>query len=287
MPRRTLSFGAFHSGGAAQLDLKALLRRLASTAWSGHTISDEGFRSRYLTIPHIVDEWTKAYRPLAGAAVLDFGCGEGIAALGLALNYSAKSVVGVDIMPDPERCLAVAQGQLEIRELPPNLRLHRVEPGRLHSNEEKFDIAYSWSVFEHVDQRLVPETLRLIASALRPGGLFLAQIDPLYYSAGGSHLLHKIDEPWAHLTMQQNLYRDRLERATSDPEEFRVLWSTYETLNRITAAELVEHISQAGFEILKKAASKDGPRPPARLKAIYQEEALVTNQIAVLARKRR
>ena len=254
--------------------------------WHPLENADDGFRARFVTVPAIVDDWISGYRSLEGADILDFGCGEGVSALALALNYRPRSVVGVDIMPDPERCQPVARANLGIEALPANLRLHRVTPGFLHDPQERFDVAYSWSVFEHVDERLFDGVLRLIRAALRPAGLFLAQIAPLFYSSEGSHLTHRIREPWCHLLTQHSVFYERLCAAVPDPAERDALWSTYRTLNRITARELVERIARSGFEVLRTYFSKDAAAPPQRLRAIYRDEVLSTNQVVVLARPR-
>lgn len=258
----------------------------AGNEWSADSISDEGFRARFVMVPQVLSEWIKPYRKLEGLDILDFGCGEGISALGLALNYGARRVVGVDIGPDPERCLPSARAQLGLSRLPESMSLFRVIPGFLHSDEERFDVAYSWSVFEHVDQRLVAPLLRLVRSSLKPGGLFLVQIAPLFFSAEGSHLNHKLDEPWLHLLTQHDVLHERLAAVVSDSTELQTLWGMYETLNRVTADELIEHLKDGGFEILRTDIAKD-PRPvPPRLTAIFREEVLRTDQILVLCRPR-
>jgi SAM-dependent methyltransferase len=253
-------------------------------SWSLDRISDESFRAKFLTVPQIVNDWVAEHRSLEGAEVLDFGCGEGIAALGLALNHGARRVVGVDIMPDPERCIGVAQAQIGLQALPLNLQLHRVRPGFLHDSNDRFDVIYSWSVFEHVDQRLIGKTLGLIKGALKPGGLFLAQIAPLYHSAEGGHLFHRIPEPWGHLLNQDDVYFEKLAATVPDSAELEALWSTYRTLNKITAVGLVESVRNAGFEILKRYVTQDAHEPSNALKVIYHEDVLRTNQIVLLMR---
>jgi len=254
--------------------------------WEPRLSADEVFRAKFLTVPTILDSWISQHFPFRGADVLDFGCGEGISALALALNYEPRSVVGVDIMPDPERCLPLAQENLGLQDLPANLRLYRVAPGFLHDTAARFDVVYSWSVFEHVEDRMLSTAVDLVRSALRQGGLFFAQIAPLYFSAEGSHLMHKIPETWGHLLNQHNVYHQKLCVAVPDAEERSALWSTYRTLNRITAPELVERIKGAGFDILRTYSTKESMDPPPRLLAIYQREVLITNQIVVLARRR-
>jgi len=69
-------------------------------------------------VPDIIDRWISEHRNIAASEILDFGCGEGACALGLALNYEPRSVVGVDIMPDPARCLPLAREHLGLESLP-------------------------------------------------------------------------------------------------------------------------------------------------------------------------
>jgi 2-polyprenyl-3-methyl-5-hydroxy-6-metoxy-1,4-benzoquinol methylase len=249
-------------------------------------IRDEYYRSRFENVPAILAEWITPLRPLEGADVLDFGCGEGVTALGVALSMQPRRVVGVDIMPDPERCLPLAREQLGLEELPPNLSLHRVTPGSLHDPDDRFDVAYSWSVFEHVDQTLLAQTLALVRRSLRSGGLFLAQIAPLYFSAHGSHLTHRVKEPWFHLLTQETVRNDRLATATPDPEERRALESMYETLNRITAPELVEAVREAGFQIVRTYTTRDVETPSERLLRVFDRDVLTTAQVVVLAQAR-
>jgi hypothetical protein len=82
----------------------------------------------------------------------------------------------------------VARAHTGLAELPANIELHRVTPGFLHDLGDRFDLVYSWSVFEHVDERLIAEVLRLIKSSLKPDGLLFVQIAPLFYSAEGCTL---------------------------------------------------------------------------------------------------
>jgi hypothetical protein len=191
----------------------------------------------------------------------------------------------VDIMPDPERCLEVSRANLGIEALPAGLELHRVEPGKLHRDDDRFDLAYSWSVFEHVDQQLIDHSLGLIRSALRPGGLFLVQIAPLFHSAEGSHLSQVVPQPWAHLCIQDNRLEHMVRQAAASAAEADALWSTYRTLNKITHQQLLARLEGCGFEVMRTFTTKVEVAPPAQLLDVYQPEALLTNQVVVLARR--
>ena len=90
-------------------------------------------------------------------------------------------------------------------------------------------------------------------------------------------------EPWGHLTNQLDTYRRKLRDACPDDETFSILWSTYSTLNRLTAAELVELVTSCGFAILRQQTTSDGPDPPRALLHAYDHAALTTDQVVLLA----
>lgn len=247
-------------------------------------ITDPGFRARYVDVPDIVASWVPAHIELDQADVLDFGCGEGVAALGMLRRKGVRSLLGVDIMPDPARCLPVASEQIGLDALPANLELQQIEPGADFAPGRQFDLIYSWSVFEHVEQPKVGEVLAMLRGKLKPGGRLFVQIAPLYYSADGSHLYHRIPEPWAHLRDQDSVYYDKLCRACDSPEEVAALWSCYQWLNKMTAAQLREHLQVAGFVIEREFFAGFPAEVPADLLTVYQREVLETNQLVYLAR---
>jgi len=257
------------------------------STWSLESIKDETVRTKFITLPATIAQWVGKHSSLPDAEILDFGCGEGITALGLALQYSPSRVVGVDIMPDPERCLPIARTELGLSSLPENLELHRVKPGHLHNTNDYFDVIYSWSVFEHVDPRVIDDVIELLYKSLKPGGIVFIQIAPLYYSAEGSHLYEYIKEPWGHLIHPSNVYYDKLISADNiDNEDLRkALLSTYTTLNRITASELERRFENSNFKIVKKYTTRDQLEPPDTLTEIYNYNILTTNQVVLLLRK--
>lgn len=257
-------------------------------SWSSDSIKDEILRTKFVSLPAIIADWVGKHTTLADAEILDFGCGEGITALGLALQYAPARVVGVDIMPDPERCFPVAKVELGLSALPDNLDLHRVEPGHLHNTSDRFDVIYSWSVFEHVDMRVIDDVIELLYNSLKPDGVVFIQIAPLYYSSEGSHLNDFIKEPWGHLLHQSNIYSSKLLGAENiDNAEIRKsLMSTYMTLNRITAPELERRFKNKNFKVLRKYTTRDKIDPPKSLTEIYNYDILTTNQVVLLLGKK-
>ena len=94
-------------------------------------------------LPRIISDWMG---DLSDSVVMDFGCGSGALALGLA--PSCKKVFGVEINQKYEDCRAIADS-FDLQ-YPDNLEFIRVEAGQTDIGVE-FDCIYSWSVFEHVD----------------------------------------------------------------------------------------------------------------------------------------
>jgi SAM-dependent methyltransferase len=251
-------------------------------SWSLDRITDDTYRQKFTDVPLIIQNWMAPHGGLHGKEILDFGCGEASSAMGIALQYQAARVVGIDIMSDPDLCLPLAQQQLGLQELPPNLSLHQVKPGQMHDPEDQFDLIYSWSVFEHVEQTLLATTLEQLRGMLKPGGNLMIQIAPLYFSAEGSHLNPWIPEPWGHLVNQHSRYRAKL-AACTDEARFRLLWSTYSTLNRITAPQLIAAVHAAGFTLSREYFTTDKREIPEVLQGVYTEEVLRTDQVVLLA----
>jgi SAM-dependent methyltransferase len=79
-----------------------------------------------------------------------------------------------------------------------------------------FDIVYSQNAFEHIPD---PATaLREAIRVTRPGGLIYVRFDPVWTADSGSHFLHRIGAPWAHLFKSDNEVAD-LMRANGASED--------------------------------------------------------------------
>ncbi len=247
------------------------------------TYQRQAYEAKFKTLPDIISSWVAPYGGVAGKDMLDFGCGEATTAIGFARNYPARRVVGIDIMPDVHLCAPLAREMLGLDELPGNLSLHQIQPGLLHDPTETFDIIYSWSVFEHIEQRILPSVLAQLRLALRPGGLLFIQIAPLFYSSEGAHLNHLVPEPWGHLINQHSLYREKLRAACPDDASFNSHWATYTTLNRITAPALLKAVRAAGFNVLRDYTTREDLDIPTQLEGIFERDVLLTNQVVLLA----
>lgn len=265
--------------------MTSLYTRRMDVSWSADNIYDDVYRQKFLGVPDQIANWLNPHGGLAGLDILDFGCGEATMALGIALRHNARRVVAVEIHGEIDNCIPYAKAQLGLTTLPKNFELKRVKAESPLDDLGKFDLVYSWSVFEHVSQDLIVDCFRKIKRVLRPHGLMFLQTTPLYYSAEGSHLKPWVPEPWAHLTMQQSLFQAALIENADSSEQSDHLWWVYQTLNRITAPSLLRAAVEAGFQIVREYRTFDEMTVPEHLKEIYTDEVLKTNQLVFLAKQ--
>jgi SAM-dependent methyltransferase len=263
-------------------------------------MDDLTFDAKYNCVSKIFADWITPYIDIHKATIVDFGCGDGVIALGIALNLKPHKIIGIDINREHENLLRLAEGKIGIQSLPNNLEFYSIKPGEKLTLKFSCDCIFTWSVFEHVDRFYLNQVVIDMYQILKPDGLIFLQIAPLYYSAFGSHLEALIEKPWAHLLWQHNhLYHaamtakgkiisGNLVEETNDQnfEEFKKgTWSCYETLNKITADEVVELFESHGFETIKQYRSNCNHTPPENLKKIFFAQILLTEQIVVLFKK--
>lgn len=264
-------------------------------------ITDDWFRSHYGYAADIVADWLGKEIDLSASCIVDFGCGDGIMDLGLALKHQPKAVVGVDIHDAHKYLEKTAQDQLGIALLPSNLRFVTVAAGDSLRSIGPIDALFSWSVFEHVERHLLPAIFADAFNALAKGGVFFLQIEPLYYSPFGSHLSGLLSEPWAHLLLSNEELLEEIDQ--KQPEQMsdehknktfelctfndfkEYLKREYRSLNRITSTELIKIVEGAGFVVDKKRLNTTDLMPPARLRDAHSEHDLRCTELMLLLRR--
>jgi len=249
-------------------------------SWAVESITDSTYRAKFVFVPEKLGEWLGE---LDGKDILDFGCGDATTVLSLALRFPGARVTGAEIGRDLDACLPQAREQLGLSALPPNMALHVIRPGELPDPLARYDVIYSWSVMEHVDQALLPEVLSKLRGALKPDGKIFIQIQPLYYSSNGGHLMYKIPQRWGHLLDQDSRYIEKLRATCRDESEFRALTSMYRTLNRLTAPHLFALVRAAGMRIVREFVAREEHPIPEPLLDIYTEAVLRTHGVELLA----
>jgi SAM-dependent methyltransferase len=285
---------------APGLSIRKWIRdRFSRHDWDQSLISDAWFRAHFEYAAQTIGEWLAPVIQIEDATVMDFGCGDGITALGVTLQCRPRQLVGVDITRAFSKLEILAKQQMGLLALPVELAFHQVEAGKPLA-WHGLDAVYSWSVFEHVEREQLPKIAAAFFDVLRPGGIAFIQIEPLYYSAYGSHLERVLSEPWAHLRLDAGELERRVLSYEGDlPEGERDLASSegvtpafkkwlfgeYRALNRLTGDELVQLFTGAGFEMVREHRGQRPEEPPAELAKRFDRADLMTNEIRLLARR--
>jgi SAM-dependent methyltransferase len=262
------------------------------------SFSDPVFLEKFTTVPRRIKDWVEPHLDLSHATVLDFGCGEGTTSLALALEHPRAHIHGMDVEDYFLQLEDMARTQLHIRDLPHNLSFFEADLGEFPHEEESLDLIYSWSVFEHLDERFMADILQKLLSILKSGGLFFVNVRPLYFSPKGAHLHNFTNIDWLHLlrghvALKEEIYAPSEMTVPPEPkhehrtiEEYRdLVWEVYENLNKISAKELRQIILDSGFELWDEFKATCTQEPPDRLLQVYNREILTTEEVQFLFRK--
>ena len=164
----------------------------------------ENFDVHYETVPRIFKNRVESLigNGSSDMTLLDFGCNYGIKTLGISSVMSFKEVIGCDINENFTLLQGIVQSHDNNIEIPTNLSFFRIRPGQSIAGRVRANIVFSWSVFEHVDRKIVETVLRDLYCSMRPNGIFFLQINPLFYSPYGSHICKIVGgPPWVHLLL--------------------------------------------------------------------------------------
>ena len=157
-----------------------LLRRISSNGETGYC--DGSAYQGVSKIEKLLGEsiWSET----KDKTVIDFGCGDGEAAVDIA-ERGAKKVIGIDIR---ERALANGRKRASEHEVADRCTFTT-------RTDEKADVILSLDAFEHFDDPA--EILRIMRRLVQDGGCVIAAFGPTWYHPLGGHLFSPF--PWAHL----------------------------------------------------------------------------------------
>ena len=270
--------------------------------WNAARIGNDWFRNHFNYAADTIIAHAGRHLNFRNASLLDFGCGDGITDLGLALKTPCRSVLGVDLHDSFATLGELARTEIALDELPPNLRFRRIDGKTIPLASRSLDAIVSWSVFEHVEMRDLRDIAREFRRILRPGGIVFLQICPLYHSPFGSHLDRMLPEPWIHL-LRTPLDIHRLLMSAdmkSIPDDQRdlpcttlaednykaFLFREFQRLNRATASDILTSFTDAGFGMLEDIRHRVEFEPPSPLAALYPLDDLMTHEIISIFRRR-
>ena len=231
--------------------------------------SSTWFREHFDTAAaEVIDFLAASGIELTGREVADVGTGDGIIDLGVALKAKPTQLVGFDISEtDPERLLALAKREGVAKKLPSELEFRLSEPTRLPWDDNSFDVVFSWSTFEHVAEPI--PLLRDIHRVMRPLGVLMIQLWPLFHSQHGSHLWQYFPEGFVQLLCPDVEIETAVRQNPGpDVEWSEKLLTEFRSCNRITLDGLHAALSAAGFRVSKIELMSETVVVPPELKQV-------------------
>jgi len=205
---------------------------------------------------------------LTGRDAADIGAGDGIIDLGVALKAKPAKLVGFDILEtDRKRLVALARREDVAKSLPAGLEFRQSEPTRLPWDDNAFDVVYSWSTFEHVAEPI--PLLRDIHRVMRPLGVLMIQLWPLFHSQHGSHLWQYFPEGFVQLLCSEVEIETAVRQNPGpDVEWSERLLDEFRSCNKITLDGLQAALSAAGFRVSKLELTSETVVIPPELKRV-------------------
>lgn len=203
--------------------------------------------------------WTPT---LAGARILDVGCGDGANCVLLAAE-PVSLAVGIDLhlplfAPDREglrsqtlvkRIAGATEPAGAATALPSDrpVCFLEMDATRLGFRPASFDVVMSRSAAEHIQP--IERALGEIEGAVRPGGLIYLGIDP-YYWLRGCHKRGVVDIPFAHARLSLDEYRRFVLESEGEAAADK-RWHRIATLNRLTVRQWRRMILAMSCDVLE------------------------------------
>lgn len=201
---------------------------------------------------------------MTGTDVADVGCGDGIIDLGVAHKAKPRSLVGFDIEATDVPWLVGRAREEGVGELPDCLEFRTCEARSLPADDSSFDIVFTWSAFEHIENPVA--MFREICRVLRPGGVVMLQIWPLYASEHGAHLWQCIPDAFVQfLHSAEEIERQVRTAGSHAREQLDEFLQVYAELNRLTLDDLQRAMLAAALRVAKLEILSEPVHIPAQL----------------------
>ena len=135
-------------------------------------------------------------------------------------------------------------------ELPEDLRFAVSEPRAIPAETASFDVAVTWSAFEHVGEPI--SVLGEMRRILKPDGVLFLQLWPFFHSARGSHLWDWFADDFVNLLKTEDEIVSHMRANPFQSEGWtEYMIDEYRHLNRIDVDELQRSLLAAGLAVRK------------------------------------
>ncbi len=164
--------------------------------------------SRYEEVPRTIERQLSAYlspEDFSGKRILDFGCGKGASAMGMALLFPTAEVIGLEL---DGGLVEIAQHIAGLRKVPNVRFLKASSADRLPPDIGLFDFVMLSAVYEHLLPIERTTVMPQLWSVMKPGGvLFINQTPHRYFPwehhSTGLWLINYLPDRLAHLVARK------------------------------------------------------------------------------------
>lgn len=155
-----------------------------------------------------------------------------------------------------------------------------------------FDFVTSFNALEHIPapQQALEEMVRVT----NKGGIIYLTFDPLWTADTGSHFIHRVPEPWAHLVDSQDVFVRKMQKADASENEvsdFRSAMNQYrlqqyrDIFNRIIARNDIQLLHESSWSGLSDPSYEHHPNYRKCIKLGYNKKELYTRGLRYILRK--
>ena len=222
----------------------------------------------------------------SNASVLDAGGGQGMHACFLAQRYSicyCLDVIDYQSLYGGEyyRLFKEKCERNSVSYNNQQLRFIESDAMDMLFRDNFFDFVTSFNALEHI-----PDPLRAIAEMIRVtnhGGIIYLTFDPIWTADTGSHFIHRVPEPWAHLVDSQDKFVSTMRAAGASDNEVSDFKSgmnqhrlSYyrDIFSQITARRDIELLHQSTWSGLVEPSYEKHPNYKKCIKSGYTKEEL-------------
>ena len=231
------------------------------------------------------------------ARVLDIGGGQGMHACFLAQNYAlcyCLDIIDYQSLYNgefyrlfKEKCVRNSVFYNEKQ-----LRFVENDAMDILFRNDYFDFVTSFNALEHIPDPL--KALEEMVRVTRKGGIVYLTFDPVWTADTGSHFIHRVPEPWAHLVEDQETFIKKMHRAGSSEDEIsdfkngmnQLRLSSYRTIfKQIIDRNDVELIHRSFWSGVAKTSHKRHSNYQKCLQLGFSEEELKIRGMKYVFRK--
>lgn len=158
--------------------------------------------------------------------------------------------------------------------------------------DEYFDFVTSFNALEHIPDPLI--ALEEMVRVTSKGGIIYVTFDPVWTADTGSHFIHRVPEPWAHLVESQGVFIQKMRDSGASEDEVSDFKNAMnqirptrhrEIFRQIIARKDIELLHESSWSGVVEPSYKAHPNYKKCIKLGYSKEELNMRGMKYIFRK--